>query len=105
MYILEWVGNNLHVRGGGFPCAGERLPSVGMAAEKCRASSDMEMLPDAVSLRRTWGGTAGRKEGPFPPWAAMECTCAHLIKLGEVETVKVNVNTEAEAALGWNCLF
>lgn len=45
-----------------------------MAAEKCRASSDMEMLPDAVSLRRTWGGTTERKEGPFPPWTAMECT-------------------------------
>lgn len=73
MYILEWVGNNLRLRGGGFSFGGEGLLSVDMAAEKCRAASDMEMLPDAVSLRRTWGGTAGRKEGPFPPWTAAEC--------------------------------
>lgn len=74
MCVLEWVRNTLRLRGGGFSFGGERLSSVDLAAERCRASSDMEMLPDAVSLRRTWGGTAGRKEGPFPPWAAAECT-------------------------------
>lgn len=72
MYVLEWVGNNLRLRGG-FCSGGERL-SVAMAAEECRASSDMEMLPDAVSPGRTWGGTAGRKEGPFPPWNTPEST-------------------------------